>query len=544
MIFSQTLSSSVMNATTEIIGDTIGGNLYTQNAGTNNATSIILGNGTGSGTYNLSGTGTVSAAAILVGSVGGGSLNQSGGSISVSSRLSVGGTSAGGGGFYSMAGGNLSLSGSAYLSIDTVPSGSMAQSAGTVNFTGTGGLYVENSTVVGSTNTYTLTGTGAITNASYEYIGEFGTGGSLFTQNGGNNTLGANGSLTIGDSNAGAYALTAGVLAANTQYVGYLSQGTVTQSGGNSTIGTTVFVGYSSGVSGSYALSNGSLNATTANVGYNGIGTFHQSGGTFTLTNLILAEAANASANFTLDASSGPSTLAVAGTELVGDFGTATLTQSGGNHTIAGGLIVANNAGCNAQFSLNAGNLTVGTVAVSAQVLIGNGGTGTLLQTGGNLSIPGANGYLGLGTYDSNNIAAGTYTMTGGNLTVAIIEMGTYFTIVNNAFVQSGGNVSVTSLQIATSSAETSHYVLSNQTSAASLNAASETLGYSGTAIFTQSGGSNIVSANLTLALSTGSVATYTLSNGSLAAGSLTIANFGSANLTQTGGSPLSLAAW
>jgi hypothetical protein len=74
---SQSLTTSAMIATTEIIGDTIGGNLYTQNAGSNTATNITLGNSANSGgCYTLNGPAHVSVSNLfIVGNSGSGVLN-------------------------------------------------------------------------------------------------------------------------------------------------------------------------------------------------------------------------------------------------------------------------------------------------------------------------------------------------------------------------------------------------------------------------------------------------------------------------------------
>ena len=157
MFFSQTLSTSVMNATTETIGDTIGGNVYTQNAGANNASTITMGNtASGVGTYTLSGSGTVTAGNFTVGNSGTGIVNQSGGTVTVNLTLNIG-----------------------------------------IQSTGSGA--------------YALSGSG-ILNASNEYFSINGGSAGNFNQTGGTNTITNNGNLILGQNGAANYALSNGTL--------------------------------------------------------------------------------------------------------------------------------------------------------------------------------------------------------------------------------------------------------------------------------------------------------------------------------------------
>ena len=70
------------------------------------------------------------------------------------------------------------------------------------------------------------------------------------------------------------------------------------------------------------------------------------------------------------------------------------------------------------------------------------------------------------------------------------------------------------------------------------MQAPNEYVGYSGTGKFTQSGGTNAVSGNgsLSIAYTSGSSGTYTLSGGSLSAVVESVGIFGTANFTQSGG--------
>ncbi len=84
---SQTVASAMI-ATTETIGSTISGNVYTQSAGTNTTNTLYLGFGNGAfGNYNLSSTGTLNAVSEYIGfaGTGGGVFTQSGGTNNVTS---------------------------------------------------------------------------------------------------------------------------------------------------------------------------------------------------------------------------------------------------------------------------------------------------------------------------------------------------------------------------------------------------------------------------------------------------------------------------
>ncbi len=94
------------------------------------------------------------------------------------------------------------------------------------------------------------------------------------------------GTLYVGTaSGSGAVAMSAGVLASATEYIGYSGNGTFNQSGGNHAVSSALFLGYAAGSNGAYALSGSGQLGTIFDeyVGWNGTGVFNQTGGTNTV---------------------------------------------------------------------------------------------------------------------------------------------------------------------------------------------------------------------------------------------------------------------
>ena len=235
-VLSQSLGSSAMLVNTEIIGDTTGGNFYTQNAGSNAATNLILGNQSGGvGVYTLSGTGNIQAGTLLVGGTGKGTMNQSGGTVSVTSSLEVGQKSTVISA-YNLSAGTINIGSGGSFSIGN--RGEFNQTGGAMNFAGSGAFNIYAGTSSGN-NTYTLSG-GQLTGAVVESIGTSGSGpAATFIQSGGTNNLGSGGRLVVGDGADGLYTLSgAGQLNATNMVLGNNSGawGEVNQSGGTATI--------------------------------------------------------------------------------------------------------------------------------------------------------------------------------------------------------------------------------------------------------------------------------------------------------------------
>lgn len=254
---------------------------------------------------------------------------------------------------------------------------------------------------------------------AYEYIGYSGYNGTV------NHSAGTNGSATAtylisighGAGRTGSYNLsgTGVVNAGNTMYVGENGIGNFNQTGGSVTVPTALMIGALTGSSGSYNLQSGTLSVTSALVssteyiGYQGAGSFTQSGGTHTAENMGMGANAGSSGTYNLRGG----TLNVDGYIWHGS-GTSTLRIDGGVLNVA---------------AVNVDNLYVGTTSYSGSYtltasrsitatseIIGQGGVGTLTQTGGIHSVTGT---LSIGTGLSGN---GAFYMQGGTLTAGTID--------------------------------------------------------------------------------------------------------------------------
>ncbi len=217
----------------------------------------------------------LTSASVYIGTIGRGAFKlQTTAVQSVRDSMHLG-YNAGATGTYTMTGGTLQATDSAFnLYAGRGGAGAFNQNAGTVNL-GTGSLHAGyNST---STGSYNLSGTGSLT-AAYETIGNQGTG--TFTQSGGTNSISS--TLYLGEhaGATGTYNLTGGTLqnsdGALSMYIGSYGSGIFNQSGGSVDLGSAYLnIAYNGG-EGTYNLSNGTLNAYAIN----NYDTFTQSGGT------------------------------------------------------------------------------------------------------------------------------------------------------------------------------------------------------------------------------------------------------------------------
>jgi hypothetical protein len=273
---------------------------------------------------------------------------------------------------------------------------------------------------------------------------------------------------------------------------------------------------------------------------------------------------------------SGSGTLSVAGSEFV-DFA-ATFTQSGGDNTMGGSLLLSSQAGSSGTYALSGGTLAVGFGEFIADV-----GTASFTQTGGSNSASVVEIGFGAGASASYTLAcgatlsvisaegigysgSGSFVQTGGMNTAAMIYVATNAGAMgyycqsggvllsgrqyvgdggSGAFVQSGGTNTLqggASLYLGYLAGATGSYTLSN--TAALIVTGSEFVGYgsNGGAYgnFTQTCGSNSISGNLALATNAASSGSYTLQAGTLAltGGSSVedIGESGTGTFTQSGG--------
>jgi hypothetical protein len=479
--FSQSLGTMIAN--TEIVGDTIAGNVYSQNGGTNTVANLTLGNQVGgAGTYSLSGSGIVNAGILVVGASGSGGFTQSGGNVTITNFLAVGGNN----GLYTLSGGNLTINGG-YAVIGAVAHAAFNQTGGTFNLGGSP-FYLDGSTTSGANTTYSLSGTGSIISADYEGVGSPGAGSALFTQSGGTNSFQAGGTLALGENGSATYTLSNGTLASWNVIVGDSGASTFNQSGGNHTSTGTLTIGFAA--NGIYNLTGGSLTAANEVIG---------------------------SAN-----------------ETTNSAGNGTFNQNNGTHFVSGNVTLGYVNASNGAYNLTAGNFTIGTTATPGALLIGNGGSGSYFQQGGNLSLPG--GYIGLSNYNGGGGGSGTAEIEGGSVVATTIELGSSGGSVSD-FELSNGSINVAHLEIATSSASNGTFVLDTGSGpSATLTVGNEYVAYSGAGAFNQYAGNHTVTGTLTLAQGTGGVAKYYLQTGTLSAFALVDGGYGTAAITQVGG--------
>lgn len=175
---------------------------------------------------------------------------------------------------------------------------------------------------------------------------------------------------------------------------------------------------------------------------------------------LILAWGTDSTGDYTL---SGTGALVANQAELIGFNGTGTFTHSAGSNTIntsaLGSLILGANGSSTGTYELSG----TGILTVTAPEYIGNFGEGFFYQTGGMHTVAGGGNQLFLG---NNTSSSGTYTLEAGSLSVGTGEI----------------------------------------------------VGYSGTGIFNQTGGTNMVGGTLYIGNNSGVSGTYTISGGTVSA--------------------------
>ncbi|HEX4053872.1 MAG TPA: NF038122 family metalloprotease [Tepidisphaeraceae bacterium] len=416
----------------------LGVGTFNQSGGTNTIdgeNGLLLGENIGSnGTYLLSGSGAldVSGGNEMVGIAGTGTLNQSGGSNTISGGLDIG-NQAGALGTYM-------LSGSATLSV-TDTAGETIGDNGTGTFIQTGGtnnasnlFYVGFET--GSSGTYTLSGTGALSCSTTEYVGYIGTGS--FNQSGGTNTITGNNSLLIGTNvgSVGTYTLSGGTLSdggtnIGGEYVGYGASGTFTQTGGMNMItgGYSLIVGFG-GPSGTYNLSGtGELSDNGGEyVGYSTTGSLNQSAGTNTITGgyaLLVGGFGTATGTYAL---SGTGALSVSGGEFIGYSSNGIFNQTGGTNTLTSysSLFLAFNAGSTGTYTLSGGTATIAGGVYVGGTGSASGGSGTLTVNSGQLNVSNLLDVYG----------AGIVNINGGSTTIGALSIAAGGIVnVNSAFI-------------------------------------------------------------------------------------------------------------
>lgn len=503
-------------------------------------------------------SGTLSVNDFLIGALGRGTVEQSGGTAGVSVHMRIG-VSAGSAGTYELSGGFFDMEGEEtiggagsgtfvqtggthfiyddnplVIGADTGGVGTYTLSAGSLlnpaietigksgsgTFNQSGGTHsggeLHMAANAGSSGSYTLSGSSQLT-FGYEYIGEQGVG--LFTQLGGSHT--SNGGVTVGVSGLGTYQLMGGTLtvvgpeivAASAAGNSLQSGGTFIHSGGTNSISTSLDIAQQAGSTGSYALSgSGQLLATTEVVGEHGTGTFTQTGGANIVGSggLEVGAAAEALGTYVLTGGN----LKVNGPVIIGESATGnspqsggTFSHSGGSHNVLGTLTVGKNTASTGKYTLD----STGQLTADAMV-IGQSGTGLVAQASGSASISGAGGLV----IGSNAGALGSYSLDGGTLTVDGPEYVALSAIGNSN--QAGGMFSQSSGVHRVGSLSTGHNAGAvgsmSLTGGTFVSSGAESIGRSGIGNFLQTGGSNASAGDIIIGANAGSSGTYGLSGG------------------------------
>ena len=353
----------------------------------------------------------------------------------------------------------------------TLPSGTSIALSGGVISAGTLDVAGDLSRLNWNAGTLNITGSNGLTFDTNSLVGA-----TLII--GANQTLNAVSSETIGDS----------------------AVGSATQTAGTHTVGGVGFtLGAAASGVGSYDLQGGTISVPTGSefVGMNGKGTFQQSGGTHTLaaggTNgLFLGYGPTASGSYTLSG---------------GVLSSVSL--------FVGSSVNGVNAAGIGNFSLSNG----ATLVVTGTESVGQGGLGSMVQTGGSNQAAS----LGVG----GSVGGGTYSLSGGTLSVLTATIGQGGA---GNFIHSGGTFSATSLTVAAGL-----YSMSGQASLTSTG--SQMIGVGGSGSYIQNGGSD-QSPLFIVGLLAGGTGSVQLNSGSLNIGSsVLIGDSGTGTFLQNGGS-------
>jgi hypothetical protein len=225
---------------------------------------------------------------------------------------------------------------------------------------------------------------------------------------------------------------------------GAAGRGAVNQANGTVTTnaGSDLILGWNSGATGTYTLSGGALVANQAEfIGYGGTGTFNHSAGTNTIN-------ASALGSLTLAANTGSiGTYNLSGTgqlesnesEYVGRDGTGNFIQTGGSNTIQGegnNLYLGQGTTGKGTYTLSGGTLSVGN---NTYVGFISGLDNSFVHTGGTHSIAGS---LNIGTDNAVFNSRGTYSINGAaTLSTNVVQIGGGTNSLGTLTIENGGTV-------------------------------------------------------------------------------------------------------
>lgn len=188
---------------------------------------------------------------------------------------------------------------------------------------------------------------------------------------------------------------------------GYSGNGSFWHYGSTHTVSEQLVLGYQSTGEGTYSLQDGTLDAYSTIVGAHGTGTFWHSGGTHDVeTEFGIAYGSGSTGRYELSGGSVSSDVCY-----IGISGQGILYQTNGDFTVNGTLRLGDRTGSSGTIELYDG-----TIYAKAQQ-IGRSGKGHFSQSGGTNTTPSL-------WLSSASGSPGTYTMSGGRLSAAVIYVG------------------------------------------------------------------------------------------------------------------------
>lgn len=373
--------------------------------------------------YEMSGNSLLQVNGLYVGSHGTGTFIQNGGTVSVSNLFLVDNNSGSLTATYELNAGSLNIGGSLYAGnrpgadtegIMKVNGGKMEVGAAVV---------VGNDT--GSKGTMTVNG---VANPGTPGDFDIKTGGDFLVGNHGLGTLTMNsGVVSVG----GTLYITAGPTAAGSRvdmtggaldvgydvYVGNEGGGTLAMTGGSLKANGNFVVGRQTGSTGVMTVGTGSsVESAGLYVGSYGTGELTIDGGAFTATQRLYI-GQHADREGSVNISGGTLTVGREGfpysaVAVVGEGGDGTLTQTGGTVNMYANTFIASQSTSESRY-----DLVGGTLNAYESLYVGQGGVGTLHQTGGNVNVT-EELYVG-----GPGGGTGIYDLAGGVLTADNIRV-------------------------------------------------------------------------------------------------------------------------
>ena len=395
-------------------------------------------------------------------------------------------------------------------------------------------------------NTVTLTGSNSYTGATTVSNGVLESGingafsaGSKFTLNGG--TININGTTNT-------------IVSLN------IINGNVLQTNGSltSTFATfpSVIIGSTLGGSGTYTLQGGCLGGTNNSqfqLGYYGTGVFNQTGGTNSFDGYFIVGRYSPGGNGTYNLTGGlAQQSSVNHVSIIGEDGTGVMNVSGtGVFSNAGKIIIASTANANGTLNIRDGGTVIapgidfgsgkGRVVFdrtdNSNFAIPINGNGSVTKNGsGTVTLTAVNAYAGATTVSNGVLSAGingafstnsTFTLNGGSIDLGVTTQSIWkIEILSGTNSQTNGSLttllpSLEAIVLAPLAGNSATYNLSGgylgttNLSAPSQNPGNLQVGYRGTGVFNQSGGTNNIAGYFIVGrFSPGGNGTYNLTGG------------------------------